>query len=115
MNRVRAVDPANNTMTVEAGCVLPLRSSRRADELRPPFPSFAGGRRQLRSAAPSTNAGGTGVLRYGNSRELVLVSIVLPDARSGTDCARCKDNTGYDLKHLFVGAEGTLASLPPRC
>src|SRR4029078_3607830 len=58
----------------------------------------------------STNAGGTGVLRYGNTRDLVLgLEVVLPDGRvwEGLRGLR-KDNTGYDLKHLFIGAEGTL-------
>src|SRR3954471_14718723 len=58
----------------------------------------------------STNAGGTGVLRYGNTRDLVLgLEVVLPDGRVWNGLRRLrKDNTGYDLKHLFVGAEGTL-------
>ena len=110
MNRVRAIDPANNTMTVEAGCVLANLQSV-ADEHDRLFPLSLGAEGSCEIGGNlSTNAGGTGVLRYGNTRELVLgLEVVLPDGRvwEGLRGLR-KDNTGYDLKHLFVGAEGTL-------
>jgi FAD/FMN-containing dehydrogenase len=110
MNRVRAVDPDNNTMTVEAGCVLEALQNV-ADEHGRFFPLSLGAQGSCEIGGNlSTNAGGTGVLRYGNTRELVLgLEVVLPDGRlwKGLRGLR-KDNTGYDLKHLFVGAEGTL-------
>jgi FAD/FMN-containing dehydrogenase len=110
MNRGRAVDTDNNTMTVEAGCVLASlqQEAERHDRL---FPLSLGAEGSCEIGGNlSTNAGGTAVLRYGNTRELVLgVEVVLPDGRvwDGLRGLR-KDNTGYDLKHLFVGAEGTL-------
>ncbi|HUQ29206.1 MAG TPA: FAD-binding oxidoreductase [Usitatibacter sp.] len=110
MNKVRAIDPANNTMTVEAGCVL-AALQQLADEHDRLFPLSLGAEGSCEIGGNlSTNAGGTGVLRYGNTRELVLgLEVVLPDGRvwEGLRGLR-KDNTGYDLKHLFVGAEGTL-------
>ena len=110
MNRVRAIDALNNTMTVEAGCVLATiqELAARNDRL---FPLSLGAEGSCEIGGNlSTNAGGTGVLRYGNTRELVLgLEVVLPDGRvwDGLRALR-KDNTGYDLKQLFVGAEGTL-------
>ena len=110
MNRVRAVDPDNNTMTVEAGCVLETLQGV-AEKHGRLFPLSLGAQGSCEIGGNlSTNAGGTGVLRYGNTRELVLgLEVVLPDGRvwDGLRGLR-KDNTGYDLKHLFVGAEGTL-------
>jgi len=110
MNRVRAVDKDNNTMTVEAGCVL-ANLQAVADEHDRLFPlSLAAEGSCEIGGNLSTNAGGTGVLRYGNTRDLVLgLEVVLPDGRvwNGLRGLR-KDNTGYDLKHLFIGAEGTL-------
>src|SRR5471030_445849 len=110
MNRVRAVDPDNNTMTVEAGCILETLQKVADDHARL-FPLSLGAQGSCEIGGNlSTNAGGTGVLRYGNTRELVLgLEVVLPDGRvwNGLRGLR-KDNTGYDLKHLFVGAEGTL-------
>ena len=110
MNRVRNVDPQNNTMTAEAGCVL-ANLQRAADEHGRLFPLSLGAQGSCEIGGNlSTNAGGTGVLRYGNTRDLVLgLEVVLPDGRvwDGLRALR-KDNTGYDLKHLFVGAEGTL-------
>ena len=110
MNRVRAVDPDNDTMTVEAGCVL-ASLQQEADRHGRLFPLSLGSEGSCEIGGNlSTNAGGTGVLRYGNTRELVLgLEVVLPDGRvwNGLRGLR-KDNTGYDLKHLFVGAEGTL-------
>ena len=110
MNRVREVDPSNNTMTVEAGCVLQALQEV-AEKHGRLFPLSLGAQGSCEIGGNlSTNAGGTGVLRYGNTRELVLgLEVVLPDGRvwNGLRGLR-KDNTGYDLKHLFVGAEGTL-------
>jgi FAD/FMN-containing dehydrogenase len=110
MNRVRSVDTDNNTMTVEAGCVL-ANLQQEADRHGRLFPLSLGAQGSCEIGGNlSTNAGGTGVLRYGNTRELVLgLEVVLPDGQvwNGLRGLR-KDNTGYDLKHLFVGAEGTL-------
>lgn len=110
MNRIRALDVDNNTLTVEAGCTLAVvqEAAVAADRL---FPlSLASEGSCLVGGNLSTNAGGVQVLRYGNMRELVLgLEVVLPDGRvwDGLRGLR-KDNTGYDLKHLFIGAEGTL-------
>jgi len=110
MNRVRSMDAANNTMTVDAGCVL-ANLQKVAEEHDRLFPLSLGAEGSCEIGGNiSTNAGGTGVLRYGNTRDLVLgLEVVLPDGRvwEGLRGLR-KDNTGYDLKHLFVGAEGTL-------
>ena len=110
MNRVRNLDAANHTITVEAGCVLADVQARAADADRY-FPlSLAAEGSCVIGGNLSTNAGGTNVLKYGNARELVLgLEVVLPDGRvwNGLRGLR-KDNTGYDLKQLFLGAEGTL-------
>ena len=97
-------------MTVEAGCVLQALQevAEKHDRL---FPLSLGAQGSCEIGGNlSTNAGGTGVLRYGNTRDLVLgLEVVLPDGRVWNGLRRLrKDNTGYDLKHLFVGAEGTL-------
>ena len=110
MNQVRDLDPLDYTMTVEAGCVL-ADIQARAESVGRLFPLSlaAEGSCQI-GGNLSTNAGGTAVLRYGNARDLVLgLEVVLPDGRlwSGLRGLR-KDNTGYDLKQLFLGAEGTL-------
>jgi FAD/FMN-containing dehydrogenase len=110
MNRIRALDVLNDTVTVEAGCVL-AEVQRAADEAGRLFPLSlaAEGSCQI-GGNLSTNAGGVNVLRYGNAREQVLgLEVVLPDGRiwEGLRGLR-KDNTGYDLKQLFLGAEGTL-------
>ena len=110
LKRVREVDAANNTITVEAGCTLleVQEAAAAADRL---FPlSLAAEGTATIGGNLATNAGGVQVLRYGNARELVLgLEVVLADGRvwNGLRSLR-KDNTGYDLKHLFVGAEGTL-------
>jgi FAD/FMN-containing dehydrogenase len=110
MNKVRAVDPFNYTMTVDAGCVLAVIQRVAADNDRL-FPLSLGAEGSCQIGGNlSTNAGGTSVLRYGNTRELTLgLEMVLPDGRiwDGLTALR-KDNTGYDLKQLFIGAEGTL-------
>jgi len=110
MNRIRALDAANDTITVEAGCVLAdiQRAAAAADRLFP-LSLAAEGSCQI-GGNLSTNAGGVNVLRYGNARDQVLgLEAVLPDGRlwDGLRALR-KDNTGYDLKQLFIGAEGTL-------
>lgn len=110
LNRVRAVDPDNNTITVEAGCTLAAVHAA-AQEVGRLFPLSlaAEGSCQI-GGNLSSNAGGVQVLRYGNTRELTLgLEVVLPSGEvwSGLRGLR-KDNTGYDLKHLFIGAEGTL-------
>ncbi len=110
LNRVLTVDPKNNTISVEAGCTLAAvqEAARAADRLFP-LALASEGTCQI-GGNLSTNAGGVQVLRYGNMRELTLgIEVVLPsgelwDGRRGLR----KDNTGYDLKQLFIGAEGTL-------
>ena len=113
MNKVRAVDTVNNTMTVEAGCILADLQHHASDADRLfPLSLAAEGSCQI-GGNLSTNAGGTQVLRYGNARNLVLgLEVVLPDGRiwDGLRGLR-KDNTGYDLKQLFIGAEGTLGMI----
>jgi FAD/FMN-containing dehydrogenase len=110
LNRIRDIDPLNYTMTVEAGCVLAdlQAAAEEADRL---FPLSLGAEGSCRIGGNlSTNAGGTNVLRYGMARELVLgLEVVLPDGTlwNGLRALR-KDNTGYDLKQLFIGGEGTL-------
>jgi FAD/FMN-containing dehydrogenase len=110
MNRIRALDALNDTVTTEAGCVL-AAVQRAADDAGRLFPLSlaAEGSCQI-GGNLSTNAGGVNVLRYGNAREQVLgLEVVLPDGRvwEGLRSLR-KDNTGYDLKQVFLGAEGTL-------
>jgi FAD/FMN-containing dehydrogenase len=110
LNRIRAIDAANYTMTVEAGVILKQvqDAAAEADRLFP-LSLTAEGSCQI-GGNLSTNAGGINVLRYGNARDLVLgLEVVLPDGRvwDGLRALR-KDNTGYDLKQLFIGAEGTL-------
>ena len=110
MNRIREIDAVNHTITVEAGCILQQvqDAAAAADRL---FPLRLGAEGSCRIGGNlSTNAGGIAVLRYGNMRDLALgLEVVLPDGRiwNGLRALR-KDNTGYDLKHLFIGAEGTL-------
>ncbi len=110
MNRIIDVDALNNTVTVEAGCILANIQQAAADAGRL-FPLSLGAEGSCQIGGNlSTNAGGVNVLRYGNTRDLVLgLEVVLPDGRvwNGLRALR-KDNTGYDLKHLFIGAEGTL-------
>ncbi len=110
MNRIRELDALNDTISVEAGCVL-AAVQRAAEDAGRLFPLSlaAEGSCQI-GGNLSTNAGGVNVLRYGNAREQALgLEVVLPDGRvwDGMRALR-KDNTGYDLKQLFLGAEGTL-------
>ncbi|MGW8392190.1 FAD-binding oxidoreductase [Pseudoduganella sp. HUAS MS19] len=110
MRKVRKVDPVNRTMTVDAGVIL-QRAQEAAAEYGCLFPlSLAAEGSCTIGGNLSTNAGGTGVLRYGNTRELCLgLEVVTPQGEiwSGLRGLR-KDNTGYDLRDLFIGAEGTL-------
>jgi FAD/FMN-containing dehydrogenase len=117
LNRVRQVDAADYSMIVEAGCTLAeaQAAARDADRL---FPLSLGseGTAQI-GGNLSTNAGGTAVLRYGMMRDLVLgLEVVLSDGRvlRGLKSLR-KDNTGYDVKSLFIGAEGTLGVITAAC
>ena len=111
MNSFRSIDAVNFTMTVETGCTLAQIRELAAqhDRLFPLSLPAIESHCEI-GGNLSTNAGGIGVLRYGNMRDLVLgLEVVLPDGRvwNGLRSLR-KDNTGYDLKHLFIGAEGTL-------
>ena len=110
MKRVRAIDTANDAITVEAGCVLQdVQAAAHAAQRLFPLSLAAEGSATI-GGNLSTNAGGTQVLRYGNARDLTLgLEVVLPSGEiwDGLRGLR-KDNTGYDLKHLFIGAEGTL-------
>jgi FAD/FMN-containing dehydrogenase len=110
MNRILEIDPLNYTVTVEAGCVLQTLQQAAADVDRL-FPLSLGAEGTCQIGGNiSANAGGTMTLRYGNTRDLVLgLEVVLPDGQIWNGMRRLrKNNTGYDLKHLFIGAEGTL-------
>ena len=110
MSAIRAVYPQENVMIAEAGTILADVQAAAADVDRL-FPLSLASEGSARiGGLLATNAGGTGVLRYGNTRDLVLgVEAVLPNGEiyHGTSRLR-KDNTGYDLRHLLIGAEGTL-------
>ena len=110
LNRIREVDVDNATITVEAGVIL-QQLQEAAVEVDRLFPLSLGAEGSCTVGGNlATNAGGTAVLRYGNMRDLVLgLEVVLPDGRiwDGLRGLR-KDNTGYDLKQLFIGSEGTL-------
>ncbi len=110
LRRVREIDRANLTMTVEAGCVLQTAQEAAAAEgLLLPLSLASEGSCTI-GGNLAANAGGTQVLRYGNARELCLgLEVVTPDGQvwHGLSGLR-KDNTGYDLRHLYIGSEGTL-------
>jgi FAD/FMN-containing dehydrogenase len=110
LNKIIEVDSLNSTMVAESGCILAdLQVA--AAELDCLFPLSLGAEGSCRIGGNlSTNAGGISVLRYGNTRDLVLgLEAVLPSGEIWDGLSRLrKDNTGYDLKHLFIGAEGTL-------
>ena len=110
LRRIRSVDAANNALCAEAGVPLAVvqAAALEVDRLFPLALASEGSCEV--GGVISTNAGGVQVLRYGNTRELVLgLEVVLPDGQiwDGLRALR-KDNTGYDLKQLFIGAEGTL-------
>ena len=110
MNRVRAVSPLANSITVEAGCIL-ATIQEAAAEVDRLFPLSLGAEGSCQIGGNiATNAGGTAVLRYGPTRELVLgLEVVLPDGTVLDRLQRLRKNaSGYDLKQLFIGAEGTL-------
>ena len=110
MTKIISVDATDNSITVEAGCIL-KNIQDAADEMDRLFPLSLASEGSCRIGGNlSTNAGGLNVLAYGNTRELCLgLEVVLADGRvwNGLKALR-KDNTGYDLKDLFIGAEGTL-------
>ena len=110
MNRIRDIDPVGNTMIVAGGCILADVHKAAAEHGRM-FPLSLGSEGSCRIAGNlSTNAGGTAVLAYGNMRQLCLgLEVVLPTGEIWNGLRRLKkDNTGYDLRDLFIGAEGTL-------
>ena len=110
LDRIREVDPTSNTMTCEAGVIL-MKAQEAAAAAGRLFPLSLGAEGSCTIGGNlSTNAGGTGALAYGVARELVLgLEVVLADGRVLNNLRKLKkDNTGYDLRHLFVGAEGTL-------
>ncbi len=110
MNRVRAIDPANFSITVEAGCLLANVQGAAAEAGRY-FPLELGSAGSCQIGGNlATNAGGLNVLRFGMARELALgIEAVLPDGRVFQRLRSLrKDNTGYDLKSLLIGSEGTL-------
>jgi FAD/FMN-containing dehydrogenase len=110
MNRILEVDPVGNTLIAQAGCVLQTIQEEAARHGRLYGVTLGAEGSCHIGGNVSTNAGGTGVLKYGNTREQVLgLEVVLPDGRiwNGLRTLR-KDNTGYNLKHLFIGGEGTL-------
>ena len=110
MTRIREVDPVGNTMTVDGGAIL-ADIQQAADAAGRLFPLSLGSEGSCRIGGNlSTNAGGTAVLAYGNARQLCLgLEVVLPTGEIWNGLRKLKkDNTGYDLRDLFIGAEGTL-------
>lgn len=110
MTRIRAVSAVENVLTVEAGAIL-TDVQAAAEEAGRLFPLSLGSEGSARiGGLLATNAGGVNTLRYGNARDLVLgLEAVLPDGTLWHGLKRLrKDNTGYDLRHLLMGAEGTL-------
>lgn len=117
LDRVRALDAANYTLTAEAGCVL-ARLQMAAAEADRYLPLSLGSEGScMLGGNLSTNAGGLNVIRYGMARDLVLgLEVVLADGRVlDTLTGLRKDNTGYDIKSLFLGAEGTLGVITAAC
>jgi len=115
LNAVRQLDPANLTLTAEAGCILQTLQER-AHEAGFLFPlSLAAEGSCTLGGNLGSNAGGTQVVRWGNARELCLgleVVTAQGDIWQGLSGLR-KDNTGYDLRHLYIGSEGTLGIITP--
>jgi FAD/FMN-containing dehydrogenase len=117
LNRVRGIDAANHTMTAEAGCVLAHLQAAAAEADRYLPLSLGSEGSCMLGGNLSTNAGGLNVIHYGMARELVLgLEVVLADGRvMDTLTGLRKDNTGYDVKSLFLGAEGTLGVITAAC
>ncbi|MEO8020110.1 MAG: FAD-binding oxidoreductase [Pseudomonadota bacterium] len=117
LNRVRAIDTANYTLTAEAGCVLAHLQAAAAEADRYLPLSLGSEGSCMLGGNLSTNAGGLNVIHYGMARELVLgLEVVLADGRvMDTLTGLRKDNTGYDIKSLFLGAEGTLGVITAAC
>jgi D-lactate dehydrogenase (cytochrome) len=110
LNHVRAIDPLNNSMVAEAGCILAnLQQAASETDRLFPLSLSAEGTCQI-GGNLATNAGGLNVLRFGSARDLCLgLEVVLPDGELVSNLSALrKDNTGYDLRHLFTGSEGTL-------
>src|SRR6266571_3271867 len=110
MNRVRAIDPVDMTMEIEAGVTLKAaQEAAAAADCLLPLSISSEGSAQI-GGVVATNAGGNNTVRYGNARDLVLgLEVVLPDGQVWNGLRRLhKDNTGYCLRQLFVGSEGTL-------
>ena len=110
MNRIRLVDPVDLTLTLEAGCTLKAAQNAAAEAgCLLPLSISSEGTAQI-GGVLATNAGGNNTVRYGNARDLVLgLEVVLPDGQIWNGLRRLrKDNTGYCLRQLFVGSEGTL-------
>src|SRR6058998_3037398 len=110
LDKIREVDAASNTMTCEAGVILQV-AQQRAAEVDRLFPLSLGAEGSCTIGGNlSTNAGGTTALAYGVAREMALgLEVVLADGRILNGLSKLKkDNTGYDLRNLFIGAEGTL-------
>src|SRR6202790_5278716 len=110
MDKIRDIDTASNTMTCEAGVVLQV-AQQRASEVDRLFPLSLGAEGSCTIGGNlSTNAGGTAALAYGVAREMAIgLEVVLADGRILNGLSKLKkDNTGYDLRNLFIGAEGTL-------
>ncbi len=117
MERIRERDPAGEYLVAEAGCLL-ARVQEEAEKAGRMFPLSLGAEGSCRIGGNlSTNAGGVNVLRYGMARQLVLgLEVVLADGRVWNGLKPLlKDNTGYDLKQLFIGAEGTLGVITAAC
>jgi FAD/FMN-containing dehydrogenase len=117
LNRVRSIDAANYTLVAEAGCILAKLQAAAAEADRY-LPLSLGSEGSCKLGGNlSTNAGGLNVIRYGMARELVLgLEVVLADGRvMDTLTGLRKDNTGYDVKSLFLGAEGTLGIITAAC
>ncbi len=110
LNQIGEIDKVNRTLLAEAGAILAkIQAKARQADFDFPLSLGAEGTCQI-GGNIATNAGGIHVIKYGNCRDLVLgLEVILPDGRIWNGLHHLpKDNTGYDLKHLFIGSEGTL-------